>query len=428
MSDSKIQSEPGWDSSRPVAEPSQALQQSRPPSHAHVAAVTCSIFLIWLLFGIYGFVPSVRSGVVDFRNMYAAGYMVRTGQGHEIYDYAAQKSIQDRLVSKKELPLPFIRPAYQALFYAPFSCLRFTYAYYLFLALNLGVLAVCVRLLRPYMANLTRISVYLPGVLLLFLPLTVALMQGQDTIILLALLAGAFTCLQQDREYEAGVLVALGMFKFQMVIPIFLLFVAWRRWRFSAAFVGTSAVLAAISIGVAGWKQSLIYVKLLTGLGASLGFAEGPPLKMSLMANLHGAIYSALRGSPVALPLTLAASAATMIAIALRRPTLQNSLLIAIPTAVLVSYYMYLHDMSILFVPMVVVLDRLAGSEAMKIPHRRLQIGITATLFVVTTSMLVFNLVWLAALPLLAFTFMMTAWQTRRTGTDSPREPSYEPE
>ena len=208
--------------------------------------------------------------------MYAAGYMVRTGHGHEIYDYKAQKSIQDRLISKTQLPLPFIRPAYQALFFAPFSYLPFQRAYFVFLTLNIAVLAACLRLLRPYMVNLTRASTYLPGLLLLFLPITVALLQGQDSIILLSLLAGALVCLREDREYASGILVAFGMFKFQLILPIFLLFVAWRRWRFSAAFTGTSAVLAGASIWVAGLGQSMRYLQEMAGLGCRWVFEQAP--------------------------------------------------------------------------------------------------------------------------------------------------------
>ena len=372
------------------------------------------LFLIWLAAGLGGFLPTIRSGRVDLRNMYAAGYMVRTGHGYELYDNAAQKSIQDRVVSQKDVPLPYIRPAYEALFFVPFSYLPFQVAYWVLLAFNLTVLAACFRLLQPYMLNLTRVRAYLPALLLLFFPLTAALLQGQDSIFLLALLIAAFLCLDQDRECAAGMLVAVGMFKFQMVIPIFLLFVAWRRWRFSVAFASTTAVLAAISIWVTGATESLRYLEGLTGVASSLGFSEGPALKISLMANLHGALYSALSGSALALPLTIVTSAALMLAIAMRRPTLHNSLLIAIPAAALVSYYMYVHDMSVLFLPIVVVLNRLCTGEASPLTHRRLQIGIIAALFLLTTSpVLVHNLLWLGALPLLAFALMMSAWQAR---------------
>src|SRR5438552_11175543 len=54
----------------------------------------------------------VGEGYIDFRHLYAAGYMVRNGEASHLYDYAAQKFFQDMLVSKFLLPLPFNHLAY----------------------------------------------------------------------------------------------------------------------------------------------------------------------------------------------------------------------------------------------------------------------------------------------------------------------------
>jgi hypothetical protein len=350
-------------------------------------------------------------GRVDFRNRYSAGYMVRTGHGREIYDVGAEKMFQDELVSKAALPLPFIPPAYEALFFAPFSFLPFRQAYVTFLAFNLAVLFLCTRLLRPFMSNLARVSFWLPSLMFLFFPITVALMQGQDPIILLALLAGALICIQRDREYMAGGLVALGLFKFQFVIPIFLLFLAWRRWRFSAAFVCTSAALAGVSIWILGMAESVRYFHSIVGASSSLGSVAGPTLRMNLMANFHGAFDTILKGSSSVLPLTAAASGATMIWVAGRRPHGVDALLIAIPASALVSYYMYIHDMCILMVSIVVMLDRLVGAAKEGLPYGRIRM-MTPLLMLATPTVLILapDQFWAASLPLLAFTFAI-AWR-----------------
>jgi hypothetical protein len=350
-------------------------------------------------------------GRVDFRNRYSAGYMVRTGHGSEIYDAGAEKMFQDELVSKADLPLPFIPPAYEALFFAPFSFLPFRPAYYAFLGFNLALLLLCMRLLRRYMSNLARVDSCLPSFAFLFTPITVALLQGQDPIILLALLAGALICIQRDREYMAGGLVALGLFKFQFVIPIFLLFLVWRRWRFSAGFVCMSAALAGVSIWILGMAESVRYFHSILGAGSSLGSVAGPTLRMNLMANFHGAFDTILKGSSSVLPLTAAASAATMIWVASRRPHGVDALLIAIPASALVSYYMYIHDMSILIIPVVVMLDRLAGAAKEGRPYGRIRM-MTPLLMLAAPTVLILapDQFWAASLPLLAFTFAI-AWR-----------------
>ena len=63
------------------------------------------------------FFPSALRGHSDFRQLYAAGYMVRIGHASELYDYRAQETFQGTLVGNDQRALPFIRPAYQALLF-----------------------------------------------------------------------------------------------------------------------------------------------------------------------------------------------------------------------------------------------------------------------------------------------------------------------
>ena len=67
-------------------------------------------------------------------------------------------------------------------------------------------------------------------------------MQGQDSIILLTLLAGATYFSAQKNDLAAGILVGLGMFKFTIVVPIGLLFLFWRCWRGSLGFACLSGL------------------------------------------------------------------------------------------------------------------------------------------------------------------------------------------
>src|SRR5947208_13585712 len=54
------------------------------------------------LFGWIAFFPQALHGNSDFRQLYTAAYMIRTGHGHELYDYQAQKQLQDALVSRED--------------------------------------------------------------------------------------------------------------------------------------------------------------------------------------------------------------------------------------------------------------------------------------------------------------------------------------
>jgi len=82
---------------------------------------------------------------------------------------------QDALVGNDERALPFVRPAYQALLFLPFSLLPYRNAYLAFLVVNLVLLALAFRLIRPHMKNLARIWRGLPVfVLLIFYPIALA--------------------------------------------------------------------------------------------------------------------------------------------------------------------------------------------------------------------------------------------------------------
>src|SRR5216684_6233378 len=162
------------------------------------------ILLAVQLLGWLTFFPTALRGHADFRQLYAAGYMVRTGHAGQLYDTRAQQEFQDALVGNDERALPFIRPAYQALLFVPFSLLPYRTAYLGFLAVNLVLLAMTFWILRPNMRNLSRVWQGLPVfVFLVFYPVALAHMQGQDSILLLLLLAAALVALEQGQERRA---------------------------------------------------------------------------------------------------------------------------------------------------------------------------------------------------------------------------------
>ena len=317
------------------------------------------------LLGCITFFPAaLLHGHADFRQLYAAGYMVRTGQAGQLYDIRAQQQFQDVLVGNDERALPFIRPAYQALLFVPFSFLPYRSAYLAFLAMNLLLLAMTFWILLPRMRNLARIWRGLPVIIfLVFYPIALALMQGQDSILLLLLLAAAKVALEQGQERRAGIFVGLGLFKMQIVTPIALLFLFWRRWRFFGGFALTACLLSLISLWVVGFDQTAVYVRSVFSVGTNLATAHQFPLRVSIMANLRGLIFGLLGGR---LPsfwiqtLTLAASTMVMLWVALAVPGKQKTadgFVLSITTSLIVSYYLFIHDLSVLLIPIVITLD-----------------------------------------------------------------------
>lgn len=310
------------------------------------------------------FIPAALHGHSSFRQLYTAGYMVRAGHAHELYDYGAQKSFQDRLVSPEPMMMPFIRPPFDALAYTPLSMLSYRLAYLLLLTLNVVIVALSLFLLRPYTEQLRSRYRWLLVVLFAsFVPLGSALTMGQDSIFLLALLILSMLALDKKKDVAAGIFIGLGLFKFHIVLPLALMLLFWRRFRFFAAFLCVAAALAGISLWLVGPKQVRLYVGSLLSIG---GGASGGnqllryPLPVSMMPNIHGLVEGTVGGHVrvgLAIGTIVVVVLATFIWVAIsvpRQSAATWAVPIAITTSVFISYYLFVYDLPVLLLPLAV--------------------------------------------------------------------------
>src|ERR1035441_1596799 len=198
--------------------------------------------------------------------------MVRTGHASELYDYDTQRRFEDQLIpTGLNFTLPINHLAFEALLFVPLSLLSYKAAYWVFLAFNGALLILCARLLGRWLTIERGERKWLPALLLLaFFPIPRAMEKGQDSIILLSLLAGGLWAFDQGKEFVAGLLVGIGIFKFQVVIPIALLFLIWRRWRFSAGFAASAGAAALISLWLVGVDGAKEYVRMLLSMSVRL--------------------------------------------------------------------------------------------------------------------------------------------------------------
>jgi Glycosyltransferase family 87 len=349
----------------------------------------------WLLI-----VPaSLKTTGYDFRQLYAAAFMVRTGHANELYEYEFQKEIQNQHVSWQEQALPFVSPAYEALVASPLSLFPFGIAYFLFLAVNLIALMTCFILLRPWMTNLHAVFRWLPIALFLgFLPVAVALIEGQDSILLTTALVSSFVLLTKHRNLVAGFMTGLALFKFPIVLPVAALFLLRGRWRFLAGFAISGAAVVWLSIFLTGMSQTRLYVESLaaiSGITTPTSALALYPVEWQKMANLHGLVFG-LAGTwipPARLQvLTILLSMAIFGWIAFRGRRVDNAyalLLMAIPCSVLIGHHTYIHDLSVLLLPTIILLNKYLPAEAGGDPSERL-IGRSAALMFVSPILVSF--------------------------------------
>jgi len=162
----------------------------------------------------------------------------------------------------------------------------------------------------------------------------------------------------------AGMMVALGLFKMQIVIPIALLFLLWRRWRFCGGFALSAVVVSLLSLWVVGFGQMAAYARSLFSVGTSLVAANQFPWRVSLMANLRGLFFGLMGFRLPALwiqAVTIVISAVVLLSFAVftsHKHRTADALVVAITASVIVTYCVFIHDLSVLLIPIVVTLDR----------------------------------------------------------------------
>jgi hypothetical protein len=297
--------------------------------------------------------PMLRSGYQDFTIFYTAGRLVRSGQTADLYDLSAQYRTQQEFAPDVHIrrgALPYNHPPFEALLFLPFTFVGYPLAYALWTVLNLAMLAIALAMLKKQFAELKKFSaLFLSLAAVGFFPIAIALIQGQDAILFLLISVLGLVAATKGRDVAAGALLALGLFKFHLILPL-LLVVAVKKPRVLIGFAPVALLLAGTSVAMVGWHGAADYVRFVLQLerrGAGAVVSDMPNLR-GLIANLA----SARIPSPWIAVLTLAISLAVMV-IALRRARKIDSIpqlfALATLTTILVSYHALPYDLSLLF-------------------------------------------------------------------------------
>jgi Glycosyltransferase family 87 len=318
--------------------------------------------IIWIVY-----LPVALRGNADFRNCYSAGYLVRSGQGRQIYNYAAQSNVQNTFISHTPTGMPYVHPAYEALLFAPLSFLSYRHAFLCWLGLNLGCLLFCHHILKKSFWRLCDAWDCFPALFLIgFAPVNVALLQGQDSLITLLLLSVALVHLGSRSDLSAGFLVGLAAYKFQLVLPVAFLFFFWRKWRFVSGVCLSALLAVEMSALISGTQNLFSYVSYVRE--TSVKFAILMPVER--MPNLRGLVSLLLFHSSVGVAMILVLSLAIMALAGWsgRAMSAKRQFAIALSAAALVGYHVMTHDLSILLIPMAVIVDEDRPRELWIIP------------------------------------------------------------
>lgn len=374
----------------------------------HVLIVILASFAIlhgWVLWRTHDF---ILRGYGDFASFYAAGKIVLRGEGARLYDRHLQWQVQQEFaasVAIRKGPLPFIRPPFEALLFVPFASMDYPAAVVVWTFTKL-ILLIATFFLIPQenWQNWRGLrSPWVQGILSIgFLPIAFDLVQGQDSIPLLLLLTAAFFFLRKAADLRSGACLALGLFKFHLILPLFLILLVKRRVRVVYGFLCVALVLLFISIGVVGWSGLVHYPKYLWQLN------QAPTLLGTnglVMPNIRGLLSPFLGARRV--PLAIQAALLAVFALAIVSMALlwtgraksrldQAGFSYCIAVMLLTSYYTTGYDLTLLLLPLHMTGGILASNFTLR--------GWPRSTFAASAGVLLLSpLYWVLGIPMVDF-------------------------
>jgi hypothetical protein len=227
--------------------------------------------------------------LVDFTNFYVGGKIVRDGRVNHLYDVALQQKLEREVAPAGGVFQPYLHPPFEALLFAFLAGFSYPHAFLLWAAANLLVLALLVYLLKFTGLRLSTqgYAIWMMFCLVLML-LTLGL--GQDVLLLAPVFLGAFLALRRRWDYLAGLVLGVGLYRFEILLPFAFIFLLRRRWKLFVGFTMMGVAELLVSAAVVGWAGLLHYVQVLVRVGGASSSAWALGMwEVEQMPSLHGA-------------------------------------------------------------------------------------------------------------------------------------------
>jgi hypothetical protein len=290
----------------------------------------------------------------DYFYYYCVSWLVARGHGGSAYNNRVLGALERRLAAPDRVPhgvIPNVYPPSFAVALAPLTWLPYAVGFLVWLGISVLCLGCAVALLEEY-AQFDRIGrVVFRAACIMSLPVVVALLLGQVSCILLALLSGAFLALRVDRQGLAGACLGLCLIKPQYVLPFLLVVVVQRKWRAVAWFGCVAALLFLLPLPVLGISADGNYMStLLRAIHWGENVGGFTPL---VNRSLGGFVQLLLPQAPalwVSSVLDLAALGAVAI-VSRGSRTVELPFAFATVVALLASQHVLIHDLTLLILP-----------------------------------------------------------------------------
>ncbi len=317
------------------------------------AAIYTAVFFYWE--------PTLlQANNVDFFCFWRAGKMVLTGNGSQVYNFDEERKFDERIAPQifpleaNPYSLPFLFTPPSLLLFAPLAALPYRQAEVVRFAANVAILLLLPIWLGRKLhlpTNGLIACILFPALLL---GVTIALLQGQPSILIAALLGAVFLALDRGRDVTAGILLALAAIKPQLILPMALAFIAARKWKLIASFLATGVGLVLLSSALVGWRALAALPATIISYAHWSRAQDGEvPMHMLGLRGLSVHLFRSASGQTVFLAAgTLACL--TIIWFANRRGINASAYGLTLVATIVIAYHCYIHDATliILLVPL----------------------------------------------------------------------------
>jgi hypothetical protein len=178
----------------------------------------------------------------------------------------------------------------------------------------------------------------------LFPPVILGICHGQDCAFFLGILVLSYVLLRDGRNFAGGSILGLGLLKFHLFLLWPVALAIERRWRALAGFCLAGAVLAALSLLVAGVQGTKDYCALLL----SPALANSTP-GLAREVGIEGLLANLGLSSSLQLPLCFVLAAIVLYAV--RKATLDRLFMLLPAVSLAIAPHALYYDPTLLLLP-----------------------------------------------------------------------------
>ena len=201
--------------------------------------------------------------LTDYLAHWTGGRMLLEGHGGLLYNGALQLDLRRQVIGETDELSWFVSPPFVAVLYASSAALPFGFSGLVWTVVSIGALALSAQLARPlapaWLSESWRLVLLVAAA---SAPVLRLLGSGQDSALLLLIWVAGTRLLLARRDAAAGVVLALGLVKPQLVFLLPLVLLVQGRWKALGAFAATGIALLGLSVAAVGSATTRTFLVL----------------------------------------------------------------------------------------------------------------------------------------------------------------------